>query len=94
MGPSNDKIESLVKPTALDAIDWLDEHEDAKGFHFKICEPRIDADSEYQDDLVFYLAKISRLVALDEFSIETEDSTRIVKVYMAGKHDIPILQLL
>ncbi|KAK2137958.1 hypothetical protein NOF04DRAFT_1165860 [Fusarium oxysporum II5] len=80
MGPSNDKIKSLVKPTALDAIDWLDEHEDAKGFHFKICEPRIDADSEYHDDLVFYLAKISRLVALDEFSIEAEDSTRIVKV--------------
>ncbi|KAH7006737.1 peptidase S8/S53 domain-containing protein [Fusarium venenatum] len=80
MGPFNDKVKSLAKPTALDAIDWLNEHEDVKGFHFKICEARIDADGEYHDDLVFYLAKISRLVALDEFSMETEDSSRVVKV--------------
>ncbi|RYC80305.1 hypothetical protein BFJ63_vAg16815 [Fusarium oxysporum f. sp. narcissi] len=78
MGPSNDK--SLAKSTALDAIDWLDEHDDTDGYHFKICEPRINDDSEYQHDLAFYLRNISRLVALDEFRLTTEDSTRIVKV--------------
>ncbi|KAF4342868.1 general substrate transporter [Fusarium beomiforme] len=78
MGPSNDK--SLAKSTALHAIDWLDEHDDTDGYHFKICEPRINDDSEYQHDLAFYLRNISHLVALDEFRLTTEDSTRIVKV--------------
>ncbi|KAF4493572.1 general substrate transporter [Fusarium agapanthi] len=63
MGPSNDKI--VGKSTALQAIDWLDEHDDIEGYHFKICEPRIDVDSEYHDDLAFYLLAVQQNMTLE-----------------------------
>lgn len=49
-------------------------------FHFKICDPKIDADSDYRADLAYELSKISKLVDLDYCSIEAEGQAPVVKV--------------
>ena len=70
----------LAKGMSLDRTRWKLKLCDDDGFHFKICEPKIDPDSEFRDDLAYHLPKISRLVALDECRIKTEDNASIVKV--------------
>jgi len=65
---------------SLDKTKWQVKQRDDSDFHFKICEPRIDPENDFNEDLTYNLRKISRLVAVDECRIEIEDNTCIAKV--------------
>uniref|UniRef100_A0A8H7N3I2 Uncharacterized protein n=1 Tax=Bionectria ochroleuca TaxID=29856 RepID=A0A8H7N3I2_BIOOC len=61
-------------------------------WHFKICEPEIDPDDDFKDEIRHSLKKLSKLVELDTYEVNVENGRTVAKVVRLQKSDIAIQQ--
>lgn len=49
-------------------------------WNFKICEPEIDPDDDFKDEIRHSLKKLSKLVELDTYEVNVENGRTVAKV--------------